>query len=152
MLILNLYLQVVLLLAFVAHFAQLPSVDARSTLQPSTASLASDDDPSQFIESNSIQRRFQNTSGRSIIDSRALKRVFLSNRTVTCNDGSQAGFYLRKSSKSRRWVVFFEGGWHCYDTESCKARWTKSRHLMTSAKWPDTREDGNLKPNIYPLE
>lgn len=97
--------------------------------------------PRPFIESNSIQRHFENTSGRSVSDSRALKRVFLSNRTVTCNDGSQAGFYLRKSSKSKRWVVFFEGGWHCYDMESCKARWTKSRHLMTSAKWPETRGD-----------
>lgn len=69
-----------------------------------------------------------------------LKRVFLSNRTVTCNDGSQAGFYLRKSPGSRRWVVFFEGGWHCYDHKSCRARWLKLRHLMTSAQWPETRD------------
>lgn len=69
-----------------------------------------------------------------------LKRVFLSNRTVTCNDGSQAGFYLRKSPGSRRWVVFFEGGWHCYDHKSCRARWLKLRPLMTSAQWPETRD------------
>lgn len=43
-------------------------------------------------------------------DTRSLKRVFLSNRTITCNDGSQAGFFLRKSPGSLRWVVFFEGG------------------------------------------
>ncbi|XP_055624496.1 palmitoleoyl-protein carboxylesterase NOTUM [Toxorhynchites rutilus septentrionalis] len=73
-----------------------------------------------------------------------LKRVFLSNRTVTCNDGSQAGFYLRKSPGSRRWVVFFEGGWHCYDHKSCRARWLKLRHLMTSAQWPETRDVGGL--------
>lgn len=69
-----------------------------------------------------------------------LKRVFLSNRTVTCNDGSQAGFYLRKSPGSRRWVVFFEGGWHCYDLKSCRTRWHKQRHLMTSVQWPETRD------------
>lgn len=77
-----------------------------------------------------------------------LKRVFLSNRTVTCNDGSQAGFYLRKSPGSRRWVVFFEGGWHCYDHKSCRARWLKLRHLMTSAQWPETR-DGKSFGSIY---
>lgn len=97
------------------------------------------------IESNSIQPQQQlhnmNNYGGT---SKALKRVFLSNRTVTCNDGSQAGFYLRKSQGSRRWVVFFEGGWHCYDTKSCRARWLNSRQLMTSAQWPDTRNVGGI--------
>lgn len=118
---------------FVVILAVIPHSNSRST---------NNSHPRALIESNSIQRHYENTSGRSVSDSRALKRVFLSNRTVTCNDGSQAGFYLRKSSKSKRWVVFFEGGWHCYDIESCKVRWTKFRHLMTSAKWPETREDG----------
>lgn len=134
--------QIGLLLALTTKFAQLPSVAAWSKLPSSATSVASENAPSQSIESNSIHRRFQNISARSLFDSRALKRVYLSNRTVTCNDGSQAGFYLRKSTKSRRWVVFFEGGWHCYDTESCEARWKKSRHLMTSANWHEFREDG----------
>ncbi|XP_041772452.1 palmitoleoyl-protein carboxylesterase NOTUM [Anopheles merus] len=110
------------------------------------------------IESNSIQRldaagagnrpathgngaTYGGPSGQS---PPLLKRVFLSNRTVTCNDGSQAGFYLRKSPGSRRWVVFFEGGWHCYDHKSCRARWLKQRHLMTSVQWPETRDVGGL--------
>lgn len=80
--------------------------------------------------------------------SKALKRVFLSNRTVTCNDGSQAGFYLRKSPGSRRWVVFFEGGWHCYDHKSCRARWMKLRHLMTSTQWQETR-DGKIITHFF---
>lgn len=93
------------------------------------------------IESNSIQRLVIDTERSSSNggDSRALKRVFLSNRTITCNDGSQAGFYLRKSSPSKKWVVFFEGGWHCYDQKSCRARWLRLRHFMTSAQWPETR-------------
>lgn len=100
--------------------------------------------PERFtIESNSIQRSFAEKGRATIIDpSRSLKRVFLSNRTVTCNDGSQAGFYLRKSLKSKRWVVFFEGGWYCYDLKSCRSRWMRLRPLMTSAQWPETR-DGN---------
>ena len=100
--------------------------------------------PRPLIESNSIQRHYENIYNGFSNDSKSLKRVFLSNRTVTCNDGSQAGFYLRKSTKSKTWVVFFEGGWHCYDNESCKSRWTKFRHLMTSAKWPETRENSKL--------
>lgn len=102
--------------------------------------------PERFtIESNSIQRAFNEKGRTTIIDaSRALKRVFLSNRTVTCNDGSQAGFYLRKSLKSKRWVVFFEGGWHCYDVKSCRMRWLRLRHLMTSTQWPETRDGKSL--------
>lgn len=102
------------------------------------------------IESNSIQKLYESTStSRSVSDSRFLKRVFLSNRTVTCNDGSQAGFYLRKSTfKSKRWVVFLEGGWHCFDTESCRVRWNKNRNLMTSAKWPEKREEGEFENRL----
>lgn len=98
-----------------------------------------------FIDSNSIQGPTEST----VSDSRSLKRVFLSNRTVTCNDGSQAGYYMRRPLiKSKRWVVFFEGGWHCFDFESCNARWNQYRNLMTSANWPETRDDvgGILSP------
>jgi O-palmitoleoyl-L-serine hydrolase len=93
-----------------------------------------------LIETNSIQRtnvELDSVGGNS---SRALKRVFLSNRNIKCNDGSQAGFYLRKSAGSRKWVVFLEGGWHCYDQKSCRTRWLKLRHLMTSASWPEVRD------------
>ena len=100
------------------------------------------------IESNSIQRDIVETQTHNDF-SRSLKRVFLSNRTVTCNDGSQSGFYLRKSQGSKKWVVFLEGGWHCFDTKSCRARWLKLRHLMTSAQWPETR-DGKF-PYIYKI-
>lgn len=112
------------------------------TIAPMTDSRSTDLlTPRLTIESNSIQRLFSEKGHTTTIDaSRALKRVFLSNRTITCNDGSQAGFYLRKSSKSKRWVVFFEGGWHCYDLKSCRSRWMRLRHLMTSAQWPETRD------------
>ncbi|KAG5676925.1 hypothetical protein PVAND_006722 [Polypedilum vanderplanki] len=105
------------------------------------------------FESNSIQwivgKTEMNSSNGYSNKSTKLKRVFLSNRDITCNDGSQAGFYLRKSPGSRRWVVFFEGGWHCYDHKSCKMRWTKMRHLMTSTTWPETRDVGGI---LSPLQ
>lgn len=104
-----------------------------------------------IFENNSIPYVSSSSSNPNSIlhdsyrqDPRSLKRVFLSNRTITCNDGSQAGFYLRKSPGSRRWVVFFEGGWYCYDQKSCRTRWLRLRHLMTSAQWPEFREAGGI--------
>uniref|UniRef100_W5LMR8 Notum, palmitoleoyl-protein carboxylesterase n=1 Tax=Astyanax mexicanus TaxID=7994 RepID=W5LMR8_ASTMX len=38
-----------------------------------------------------------------------MKLRFLENSTVTCNDGSPAGYYIRESKGSRRWLVFLEG-------------------------------------------
>lgn len=71
---------------------------------------------------------------------RSLKRVLLTNSSVTCNDGTHAGFYLRKQPNSKKWIVFLEGGWHCFDNRSCRARWMRLRHLMTSTQWPETRD------------
>ena len=62
-----------------------------------------------------------------------LKRKYLFNRNVTCNDGSSAGYYIRRqSSETRRWVIYLEGGWFCYDDISCEARWHRLRTLMSS--------------------
>ncbi|XP_050720210.1 palmitoleoyl-protein carboxylesterase NOTUM-like [Eriocheir sinensis] len=67
---------------------------------------------------------------------------------AVCNDNSPAGFYLRRSVKSRRWVMFLEGGWYCFDRESCEQRWHRLRPLMTSRGWPETRTAGGvLSPN-----
>lgn len=105
-----------------------------------------------ILDNNSIP--YSSKSNHSVaqdafrMDQRSLKRVFLSNRTISCNDGSQAGFYLRRSPGSTRWVVFFEGGWYCYDQKSCRSRWLRMRHLMTSVGWPEFRESaGILSPS-----
>ncbi|KAH8302874.1 hypothetical protein KR044_011456, partial [Drosophila immigrans] len=76
--------------------------------------------------------------------SRSLKRVSLTNSSITCNDGTHAGFYLRKQPNSKKWIVFLEGGWHCFDNRSCRARWLRLRHLMTSSQWPETRDVGGI--------
>nr|CAH7747488.1 unnamed protein product [Callosobruchus chinensis] len=100
----------------------------------------------QPVFTNNIQRfdRQTETSTNRGGEVKALKKVFLSNRSITCNDGSQAGFYLRKSHSSKMWIIFLEGGWYCYDHHSCRNRWLKQRHYMTSSHWPDTRDVGGM--------
>ncbi|XP_015599899.1 palmitoleoyl-protein carboxylesterase NOTUM isoform X2 [Cephus cinctus] len=99
---------------------------------------------SPAIQSNTIQKLIKILEKYGPEEPRGLKRVYLSNRSITCNDGSQAGFYLRKSHGSKRWIIFLEGGLYCYDHTSCRRRWLKLRHLMTSTQWPVTREVGGL--------
>ncbi|XP_050515661.1 palmitoleoyl-protein carboxylesterase NOTUM [Diabrotica virgifera virgifera] len=105
----------------------------------------------QPIYTNTIQR-FDHSSdhnGTHENEVKALKKVFLSNRSITCNDGSQAGFYLRRSHSSTKWIIFLEGGWYCYDVHTCRNRWLKQRHYMTSSKWPETKDVGGLlSPNM----
>ena len=38
-----------------------------------------------------------------------MQRKFLYNPNVTCNDGSAAGFYIRRNYQSKRWIIFLEG-------------------------------------------
>ncbi|XP_039289314.1 LOW QUALITY PROTEIN: palmitoleoyl-protein carboxylesterase NOTUM [Nilaparvata lugens] len=63
---------------------------------------------------------------------------------VTCNDGSPAGYYFRRSSSSKHWIIFLEGGWYCYDQRSCHLRWLRMRHLMSSHQWPHVRHVGGI--------
>ena len=51
---------------------------------------------------------------------------------MTCNDGSAAGYYIRRNAESRVWIVYLEGGWFCHDQASCEARWLRLRTLMSS--------------------
>jgi len=91
---------------------------------------------------NMIQRNYMvmHSASGSGDHSRSLKRANLANSSITCNDGTHAGFYLRKQPSSKKWIVFLEGGWHCFDVRSCRARWMRLRHLMTSSQWPETRD------------
>ncbi|XP_019615082.1 PREDICTED: palmitoleoyl-protein carboxylesterase NOTUM-like [Branchiostoma belcheri] len=73
----------------------------------------------------------------------------LRNTSVTCNDGSPAGYYLRRSHGSKRWLLFLEGGWYCFDQASCRNRWANMpRNLMSSKGWPDRKKgSGILSPD-----
>ncbi|GFS74372.1 palmitoleoyl-protein carboxylesterase NOTUM [Nephila pilipes] len=74
----------------------------------------------------------------------AMRKVILTNKTVTCNDGSPAGYYIRESRSSKRWIIYLEGGWYCFDEKSCNHRWSRSRNLMSSTMWPETRSVGGI--------
>ncbi|XP_058509486.1 palmitoleoyl-protein carboxylesterase notum1a isoform X1 [Solea solea] len=76
-----------------------------------------------------------------------MKLNFLENTSVTCNDGSPAGYYLKESRGSRRWLIFLEGGWYCFNKENCDSRYETMRRLMSSSKWPQTKTGtGILSP------
>ena len=38
-----------------------------------------------------------------------LERKYFYNQSITCNDGSTAGYYIRRNIQSKRWIVFLEG-------------------------------------------
>ena len=38
-----------------------------------------------------------------------LSRKFFYNHDITCNDGTTAGYYIRRNYNSKRWIVFLEG-------------------------------------------
>ncbi|KAM4697446.1 palmitoleoyl-protein carboxylesterase notum2-like [Rhinophrynus dorsalis] len=71
----------------------------------------------------------------------------LKNTLVTCNDGTTAGYYLREAKGSKRWIIFLEGGWCCYNKLTCDVRYNSVKRLMSSADWPKTRKGtGILSP------
>ncbi|KAG5832654.1 palmitoleoyl-protein carboxylesterase notum1a [Anguilla rostrata] len=76
-----------------------------------------------------------------------MKLHFLENTSVTCNDGTPAGYYLKESKGSRRWLIFLEGGWYCFNKENCDSRYETMRRLMSSSQWPLTKTGtGILSP------
>ena len=38
-----------------------------------------------------------------------LSRKFFYDHQITCNDGTTAGYYIRRNYNSKRWIVFLEG-------------------------------------------
>ena len=73
-----------------------------------------------------------------------LSRKYLYNTNVTCNDGTSAGYYIRRNPNSRRWIIYLEGGWFCYDKTSCEARWLRLKSLMSSERWPEVKTVGGI--------
>ncbi|XP_072098571.1 palmitoleoyl-protein carboxylesterase notum1a [Mobula birostris] len=68
-----------------------------------------------------------------------MKLHFLANTSVTCNDGTPAGYYIKESKGSRRWLIFLEGGWYCFSKENCDNRYDTMHWLMSSTNWPRSR-------------
>ncbi|KAJ1097099.1 hypothetical protein NDU88_002226 [Pleurodeles waltl] len=73
-----------------------------------------------------------------------MKLLFLKNTLVTCNDGTAAGFYLRETKWSKRWLIFLEGGLFCFSKDTCDMRYKSSRKLMSSSEWSQTRKGSGI--------
>ncbi len=44
-----------------------------------------------------------------------LQRKFFYNTSVSCNDGTTAGYYIRRNYNSKRWIIFLEGKFNNID-------------------------------------
>ncbi|KAH9589592.1 hypothetical protein MS3_00002605 [Schistosoma haematobium] len=78
----------------------------------------------------------------------------LNNNGAKCNDGSSAGYYYRpaKYTTVSRWLIFLEGGWYCFDEETCILRESNAFSLFSSKFWPKTRSCISLSiDDIYYL-
>ena len=105
-----------------------------------TWSVSSSSSSSIDADSQGVPRADRMTTGRSAF----LRREMLQNSSVTCNDGTAAGFYIRTNPSSKRWLLFLEGGWYCFSEASCHQRWIRARALMTSTHWPQIRSSKKI--------
>ncbi|KAJ8315347.1 hypothetical protein KUTeg_007497 [Tegillarca granosa] len=116
---------------------------------PKLESLGS---PETLIQS--LKDIAQQSHNCGVKDIPKLRRHFLKNNTITCNDGTSAGYYIRKSYGSKKWIIFLEGGWYCFDNKSCQLRWL-SKHMrtyMTSISWPEMKADDYSYLGSYIIE
>ncbi|KAL5103180.1 hypothetical protein TcWFU_007304 [Taenia crassiceps] len=83
---------------------------------------------------------------------------FLSQSNVRCNDGTRAGYYVRRSKdlKSRNWMIYLEGGWYCFDEATCISRQITNHALFSSRTWHMIRYiggvlswDDRINPNYH---
>ncbi|CAK1585385.1 unnamed protein product [Parnassius mnemosyne] len=84
----------------------------------------------------------------------SLRLTWLTNSSLTCNDGTYAGYYFRRGTNNQHWVLYLEGGGYCWDTASCNARWRRRPGLMSSMRWPRARRAPavlSADPVINPL-
>lgn len=72
------------------------------------------------------------------------------NKHITCNDGTTAGYYIKRSYESNKWIIYLEGGWYCFNDVSCTNRMnTPGADSLTSSKnWLTKRRGfGILSPS-----
>ena len=80
-------------------------------------------------------------------DGAPMDLVWLSDTALVCNDGTPAGYYLRRGHGlcgARRFVIHLQGGGMCFDAAGCRDRWegadrAATHDLMTSDVWVSTR-------------
>ncbi|XP_055338255.1 carboxylesterase notum2-like [Paramacrobiotus metropolitanus] len=144
-------------LVVIMNFAAIVPIDLRPTNHfHSSFLLPKDDDLSSSwwmdVADGKVMKSTLETISSSISNHNHnapdLRRVFLKNTSVTCNDGSRSGYYIRKYPGSKTWLIFLEGGWYCFDSNSCDSRWMHSRSLMSSKTWQEHHiASGILSPD-----
>ncbi|XP_067951543.1 palmitoleoyl-protein carboxylesterase NOTUM-like isoform X2 [Watersipora subatra] len=74
-----------------------------------------------------------------------LQRVMLpGDSNAKCMDGTTAGYYIRKKSGSKRWLLFLDGGHYCFDKRSCRSRSDNTPNMTSSTYWPLTKEGSGI--------
>lgn len=68
---------------------------------------------------------------------RPMMRISLEKyKMARCNDGSPASYYLRLSNtNNKEWLIVVEGGYFCYNEETCKQRSLNSHNFTSSRNW-----------------
>ncbi|BFZ09989.1 hypothetical protein BsWGS_13028 [Bradybaena similaris] len=136
------------LLSSTSGSSSVSSRSASSTVTtPSTASRGKDDVTFNTNKLQELGSRGQwllrhlaiMTHTCGVKDAPNLRRKLLGKSEVTCNDGSPAGYYIRRSHGSDKWIVFLEGGWYCFDHISCSERFRLMPEYMSSKHWPKFR-------------
>ncbi|VDL59921.1 unnamed protein product [Hymenolepis diminuta] len=83
---------------------------------------------------------------------------YLSYSDVRCNDGTKAGYYVRRSKdlRSKNWLIYLEGGWYCFDEATCISRQITNHALFSSRTWHMNRYiggvlswDDRINPNYH---
>jgi len=67
-----------------------------------------------------------------------MAKMMLGANGPKCLDGSQAGFYYRRGSDAKKWVLYLEGGGLCTSAKDCTNR--KKNDLGSSKNWGPTIE------------
>lgn len=98
-------------------------------------SAASGGNNGSHIPANSNSPHQQSMLAQLAHQYAAMQLKWVANASAACNDGTRAGYYIRRNASSRRWLIYLEGGWYCMSKTTCEHRWAKMRELMTSFRW-----------------
>nr|F8U830.1 RecName: Full=Palmitoleoyl-protein carboxylesterase NOTUM; Short=Smed-notum; Flags: Precursor [Schmidtea mediterranea]AEF01556.1 notum [Schmidtea mediterranea] len=76
-------------------------------------------------------------------------KKFPNSTNVRCNDGSIPGYYTRPSTTncSKKWLIFLEGGWYCFNNNTCESRRRTHYDLFSSEFWSSERQLGGILSN-----
>ena len=124
-----------------------PTSSSAAATDPSSSSASASASPgsrSEGLPPDTFRKLAQALYDRGDKAANRLQRKFFYNDNVTCNDGSVAGYYMRRNYKSQRWIIFLEGGWICHDEESCSGRASREHYRMSSDRWSSEKTVGGI--------